>query len=396
MNASVRQISLAAVLWALAASGVLAQPAADPLNIRGAMAQGFVDSSGNAVLEGSRDGTFDFYEVAVNGRVAPLQGLLLSGQLMARQAPGDRDSLRLDYLQLDYQHTITPDLNAGLRGGRVKNPYGFYNSSRDVVFSRPGITLPRSIYYEGSGFRDLLFSTDGGQVYAHGVNRLGTTDFVVGGADEFDASDDFSRALGLGSDAVQVDVTQFLLGQWLQEWGATGRLRTGLSLLHADLHASDTSATPSPFGNADLEVENWVLSAQWQQARWSLTAEYLYSRTEFNTSLFSQTQRSDGGYLQYTHYFDGSWSGYLRYDVAYADREDRDGREAQARTGEPRHTQFLRGAVGGLSWQPGAHWGLYAEYHHIDGSYLLSPSANAGRMPERRTQALYLMLAYRF
>ena len=74
MNASVRQILLAAVLWALAAPGVLAQPAADPLNIRGAMAQGFVDSSGNAVLEGSRDGTFDFYEVAVNGRVAPLQG----------------------------------------------------------------------------------------------------------------------------------------------------------------------------------------------------------------------------------------------------------------------------------------------------------------------------------
>ena len=61
----------------------------------------------------------------------------------------------------------------GIRVGRLKNPFGFYNDTRDVAFTRPGILLPQSIYFDRT--RNLGLSGDSVQIYGEkAISSLGT------------------------------------------------------------------------------------------------------------------------------------------------------------------------------------------------------------------------------
>ncbi|MEZ5578375.1 MAG: hypothetical protein R3F40_02450 [Candidatus Competibacteraceae bacterium] len=55
--------------------------------------------------------------------------------------------------------------------GRFKIPFGLYNDTRDVIFTRPTILLPQSIYQERT--RDLAISADGGIFYGEHRSNWG-------------------------------------------------------------------------------------------------------------------------------------------------------------------------------------------------------------------------------
>lgn len=360
------------------------------LDVHGSMAAGYVVSDGNNLLGSSRNGSNDLVEVAINARTTFGAKLLLAGQLMARKSgTADDGSLRLDYLQLDYQAWQSMNGVGGLRVGKLKNPFGFYNASRDVVFSRPGILLP-TVYLEDTGIRDLLFASEGAQLYASLDGFGAVSDWVIGWGRNRDATEELQRVFGANQLDGQVNLNNFMLAQWMTEW-LGGGLRTGVSYLAAELELRNSSTFPDLCLSADL----WMLSLQSRWANGDLTFEYRLSDST-TSGAFSSRSKGDAAYLQYRYTPGPKWSAYLRYDLNYLDRNDRDGHRRVAAGQGPRYAAFGRDHVVGAQWTPDEHWGVFAEYHYVDGTASVRAQDNAGRTPERYWQALLLMVAYQF
>lgn len=387
----------ACCLFAVLSAGQPSANAADydaNIDIRGAMAQGYVHSWGNNFYGSSLDGSNKLSEVAITGRKGLAPRLLASGQLMARRAGvGTDGAVQIDYAQLDYQVLSALDSHAGVRVGRLKNAYGFFNSSRDVVFSRGSVTLPSSVYYDGTGYRDFFFSTDGIQLYGDHQFAGSLGEFTLGWARRYDATEEFRRALVFADWNGSITVDDFWTAQWLHEW-FDGRLRTGLSYLSVavDYINHDTeSEIPDIFSETDI----YVLSLQWQTERLILTTEARYNDAVTRSNGNTSRTRSDGAYAQARFGLSPTLSSFLRYDVTYPNRNDRSG-QTLAANGLPSHLAYGRDLTWGFEWRPNYHWGVFAEYHWINGTASLSQRDNEGRELDSSWQAAMLMLGYRF
>lgn len=145
----------------------------DSFQIHGFASQAFILSTDNNFFGGSKDnGTFDFRELGINASWRILPRLQVAAQGVARWAgENDEGSPRLDYGLVDYAFVSNAKNTWGLRLGRVINPIGFYNDTRDVAFTRPSIFLPQSIYFDRT--RDVALSADGGQVYGEQRTSIG-------------------------------------------------------------------------------------------------------------------------------------------------------------------------------------------------------------------------------
>jgi hypothetical protein len=371
----------------------------DEVQIHGFLSQGFTYTSGNNLFGTSRNGSLEFTELGINATVRPLPNLLLSAQGLYRQAGGsDEEGLRLDYAQLDYNVPLGAAGTVGVRLGRVKIPFGLYNQTRDVIWTRPSILLPQSVYFDTLGLRGLL-TADGGLVSGRYV--LG--DHAVSA--EFLVSEPLDDTGGAGFFVTEIPNAQgdlsgrpMLLGRATYEWrGGRGRLMFSVLDLDRDFESSSPQV---PSGNFMAFYP--LLSGQYNAERLTLTAEY--GRVETERSGFvpggrTQKNTSEGYYLQGEYRFAPGWSGLLRYDVFYANIDDRSGRERAALTSLPRHHFFAKDLTLGLRWEFTRNWLVAAEYHHVYGTALLSPRDNpdllsGGGDPEWDLFAL--MVSYRF
>jgi hypothetical protein len=384
---------LRAIVLVLSAAAATPAQALD-YQFHGFAAQGFALSDGNNAYGSSSDGSFDFYELGVNGTVDFGHGLLASGQgLMRRAGALDRAGARFDYGLLDYRFLRGGDVDAGVRIGRVKNPFGLFNETRDVVFTRPGITLPQSVYFDAAGTRTLLFSSDGGQLYGgwqHGDQYLS---LVFSRALDFNLNDDQRRAftsdMNIPND---IHVSGLSFARLMNEWGG-GLWRAGATWTTAQLSIRPNQQSPL---TADFDIDLFVLSLSRNGERYALTAEYqaTHSRGSSNFVPINDTW-SDGFYVQGDWRFAPRWRALLRYDASYSDRNDRDGSNVAALGGN-RHTQFAHDITAGIDWRLDPHWGIWAEVHRIDGTATVPRGDNVGRIPEDRWNLFLLMAAYRF
>ncbi len=114
--------------------GVCASAAALDYQVHGYAAQGFVYTDDNNFFGKSSDGSFDYYEAGLNASVQVHPKLMFAAQGAIRDAGiSDDGTLRLDYALADYRFLEEVDTTVGVRAGKVKNPLGFYNETRDVV-----------------------------------------------------------------------------------------------------------------------------------------------------------------------------------------------------------------------------------------------------------------------
>ncbi len=374
----------------LAASATAPPAQAIDYQLHGFAAQGFVLTEGNNLFGDSRQGSHDFYELGVNGTVAFSPALIASAQVLLRDAGStDDEGLRLDYALVDYQFFSEPTGNAGLRLGRVKNPIGLFNETRDVVFTRPGILLPQSTYLDGVGVRGLLFSSDGGQVY--GSRSLGGHDLsaVFGYAPERDARGEESRVLSGGVPPPgDIRVGDLYFGRLQDEWGGW----------HAALSYVQGGASLSQSGVelATVDAEIWVASLRYVDARYSVTGEYSLLRTRGRSGPAPVKSTSDGAYVQLDYRLGQDWTVYGRLDTSFSDRNDRDGRKFEAQTGADRGRRYAYDGMLGLRWLPDEHWGVWGEGHLIDGASTVAGLDNPDASRDPQWSALLLMVGYRF
>ena len=383
----------------LAASPVWANDLAGPrYQIQGFAAQGLIGSSNNRFFGNSKDGvSTEFTEAGIHGTWQPLDALRLSGQVLYRRAgENDQDGLRLDYAQADWQFYQTDATQLGLKFGKVKLPYGLYNETRDVPFTRPGILLPQSVYVDNA--RDLLLAAPGAFLHGASVHQYGSTDFLLGWVrPNFDSPSVDYSFLGAPRPGN------------LKGTGALGaRLRwdlptdTTLALTYANAKADYAPGSADILRAGNVHFRNLLFSVQQRLDTVTLTGEYGEPRFDtagFGRFLPDSHRVIQAAYLQGEWRFRPAWEAMLRYDVFYRDLSDKDGRRFQAATfnTQPAHSMYARDLTLGLRWDATPNLMLRTEYHHVNGTgWLPGPDNPVFLSREQRWNMWLFQAAYRF
>lgn len=381
----------------LAASPVGADELVGPrYQIQGFVAQGLVGSTNNNFFGDSRDGVSTrFTEAGLHGTWQALDAVRLSGQILYRRAgESDQDGVRVDYAQTDWQFYQTEASQLGLKFGKVKLPYGLYNETRDVPFTRSGILLPQSVYVDNS--RDLLLAAPGAFLHGASVQKYGGLDFLLGWVrPDFDSpSLDYSF---LGNTRPGKLEGKGALGARLR-WDLPSD--TTLMLTYADARANYVPGSSDTLAAGKVQFRNLLFTAQQRFDTVTLTAEYgepRFDTTGFGPYLPNSHRVIQSGYLQGEWRFRPAWELMLRHDIFYRDRHDKDGRLFAAATGLPGHGMFARDTTLGLRWDTTPHLMLRAEFHHVDGTgWLPGPDNPVFSSREQRWNMWLLQAAYRF
>lgn len=359
----------------------------------GFVAQGALWSENNNVYGESTEGSIEYFEGGLNGIVDLGWGLSAAAQMVARRAGNTDDGKpRLDYGFVDYKPLDLRGAGVGLRAGKVKNEFGFYNAGRDVVFTRPGILLPDSVYSDIVGQRSVLFSATGAQLYgdvAFADQLLSFT--ATGGLDRELSELEESKLITL-TVPFELDLRDFWQGQVLDEIGGD-RWRFALSYLHANFDLATDIGVSGIF-----RTDSWVASAQWNAAALSVTAEYTYvvnDNTLFIAGTPGQSETElHGGYLQGEYRFDSHWSALARLDAEISRTDGKDCEE-QVPARDEHECGALDFTVGGR-WSPTPQWGVWAEWHAVDGLYKRSSPLDNPTPADPHWHVVLLMVGYRF
>jgi hypothetical protein len=386
---------LAVALAAICCSG---PASAIDYQIHGYAAQGFVLSQHNDFFGDSTDGSFDYYEAGINAAVRVQPNLSFAVQAAVRDAGiSDDGTLRLDYAVADYRLFSEATVQAGFRAGKVKNAVGFYNETRDVVFTRPSILLP-SVYNDNQNQRSLVFTAPGAQIYGGtlaGQHELTFTGTVNA---ERDVRESDERLLVI----LPVPFDLRIGNSWnvqLMDSIDGGRWQFAYSYFAAQLRLS-TAAEVALAGRFDVDAH--VFSGRFNGERVTVTAEYVLTGNDNRLTLggapyFHSRLAADSGYLQAEYRVNSRWTAMARMDSSYRDRHDRGGREfAAANPGLDRRTQFAHDFTLGVNWRPDEHWGVWAEHHWINGTLNLQAQENPPPVRDQRWSMLMLMVGYKF
>lgn len=370
---------------------------ADTAQIHGFFSQAaMITSRNNFFGETENSVSLDFRELGINASWRPLSSLQFSMQGTARWAgEAATGSPRLDYGFLDYSAFSDAKTVAGIRLGRVINPFGFYNETRDVTFTRPSIILPQSIYFDRT--RDLAFSADGLQLYT--TRSVDAGDFSL----QFNTvhpriSDSVERAL-LGTSLPGELNGELGLGGRLLYQRDGGKVKLAVSGVGLSLGYDSTGARNDLPGGS-LNFNALYLSAEYSALKWTLTGEYAlrnFKYHDFEPAIPNTDVTGDSGYVQLAYRFLERWEGMIRYDVLYTDRSDRKGKNFSELTGKPSFSRFAKDLTVGLRWDVTRYLMLRGEFHYIDGTGWLPSDDNPDIFSTHRYWNLFaLQLALRF
>lgn len=345
--------------------------------LHGFISQGFNYTTDYEVFGTSTDGSFDFTELGINGSAKLTPNLLVSAQGLYRSTGGSDDQgARLDFAQIDYSVPMFDSAAVlGVRAGRVKVPFGLYNDTRDVVWTRPTVLLPQSIYLDTLAIRQAQIAADGGILYGrytYGDHRFGLEFLAADPLDDTGGTAAFLTGLP-NAEGGNMSGRAYLLGRASYEWrGGQGRLMATV----VDLDRDYNSTSPTmPSGN--VKVTYPLFSGQYNAEHWSLTTEYGWiglQRTGFLP--FTQQSTSENFYVQGEYRFTPDISGVLRYDVFHVDRDDRDGDNLSKLTGLPKHRFYARDLTVGVRWEFARNFLLAADYHYVNGTAWLNTTDN--------------------
>ncbi|SFE60890.1 hypothetical protein [Nitrosomonas sp. Nm166] len=376
------------------------------LQIHGFASQAYITTSDNDVFGNSDNGgSFGLTEAGLNASIRPLPRLQISAQVLSRRAgKGNSGMPRLDYAFLDYRLYSHEVNQFGIRIGRLKNPFGFYNDTRDVAFTRPGILLPQSIYFDRT--RNLGLSGDSVQLYGEtAVANIGTvsTQFGVWWPIVSDKDTELSILGALPRGQLNREVS--FIGRGIFETNDK-RLRLGISGIWLNTSYDPEYKSNDPVGPGSFQFTPIYFSAQYNAERWSLTSEYAIRHLKFDNNFGltndgkSRNPINGMNVLGESYYFQGEyrftpkWEGIVRYDAYYADRSNRDGSGFRIP-----YAHFAKDIMVGIRWNVTPQFMLRAEYHHVNGTGWLSKLDNnpAKEGPLSQHWDLYAIQAsYRF
>jgi hypothetical protein len=147
------------------------------VDIHGFASQGFVQTinQDSFIAKDSGKGSFDFNEFGINFSKQINPDLHMGLQFFAQDRGNyGKDKITLDWAFGDYRL----DDWLGFRAGKIKNPIGLYNETRDADTLRTFVLLPQGIYADAQ--RDNAIALNGAGIYGSmPVGIVGTLDYQV-------------------------------------------------------------------------------------------------------------------------------------------------------------------------------------------------------------------------
>lgn len=381
-------VLLVALAWS--AQSALARDSG--MQVHGFATQGYSLTSANHFFGDSDDsGSLDYTEMGLNVSARPANDLLATGQILYRRAGNANDHFSLDYALLDYRSYSSAKADFGARIGRIKNPLGLYNDTRDVAVSRPSIILPQSIYFDRT--RDLALSGDGIGLY--GERRSEKMVLAL----EFNVvkprvDTETLEPILLGAQRVgEFEDRPSLLGRIILAT-MDEKLRFALSIANLNIRYQAGENDLSQSGN--LLFSPRIFSAQYAAENFILTSEYARRTFTFDDIAYIPFNERTGEsyYLQGQYKFNRCCWAVVRRDVLYQDTKDHTGEKFSALTGgtRPAHSQFAKDWTLGLRLQPGENWLVSAEHHWVRGTAWLPIEDNPNSQETVANWRMFLLL----
>lgn len=264
-------------------------------------------------------GSFQMTEVGLNLTKELTDKLRFGIQAFAQNfAPGGNFNLQADWFYIDYRWRDW----FGLRAGRLKIPFGFYNEINDVDAARVPILLPQSTYpIQG---RNFLFAQTGGELYGFARSRsAGALDYrLYFGTIFIDPAILVPPGAGV---ELQLNVRYVVGGRLFWETPLEG-LRIGASVLavHLDANAFAAGTTMAfPIANQSLLS---MASAEYVAQRLALRAEYALWHTSQESVIpeSNLTGTSERSYAMVTYRAASWFRPALYYALYFRDLHNRD------------------------------------------------------------------------
>lgn len=377
---------------------------AEELQFHGFLGQSLIHTSANNFFgKTANSASLEYTEMGANLSYKALPGLLFSGQVLARHAgQTEEPKLRLDYAFAQYTPIADEDTRISVGLGKAKFAYGFYNDTRDTPATRPGILLPESIYFDRA--RAAFQAATGIHLAVDRTFGADTLGFRLAAGKNDVSERNIELAFLEGDRPGYLNDTRGAHWQVLYDHDG-GRLRLAYS------HSAATTQYRPAAGDfirpGHFERVGEVLSAQINDARWSITAEYAQRPvTYFGFGpLMDFRSVGESAYLEGTWRFSPDWDGFVRYDVFYFDRSDRDGSAYAARTKRPAYQRYAKDWTVGARYRFAPGWHVAGEFHAVDGLGWLPPADNwsgswqtGSLSPDaaRRWNMLLMQLSYQF
>ncbi|MBE0439421.1 MAG: hypothetical protein IBX57_06645 [Gammaproteobacteria bacterium] len=242
----------------------------DKMQIHGFASQGFIQTTDNNFFGDSENGSFDFTELGINASFQLSPKIRLASQLISRRA-GEmyNGSLWLDYALADINLVQGDNFQLGAYLGRIKNPLGLYNDTRDVAHTRQGVFTPQTIYFDK--VRNISMSSDGIQFYGDYQFENGT--LLVQGGIGFPIPDKNIEIVYMGQDwEGSLDNNDLaLIGRIMYEYNGGEWIfaLSGASLeLDFDATLSDSMIPLIGFNDGVLAIDYTIVSLQHNAEKW--------------------------------------------------------------------------------------------------------------------------------
>jgi len=391
------------------------------VNVNGYFSQAIISSPDNPYFISDSGTSFDYRELGVNGSWQVNKQLRLAAQVVSRKLGDMEDgSPKLDFALLDYNFFNSEFVNAGIRLGRVKNAYGFYNKIRDVPHARPGVMISQSIYFES--MRDALLSVDGGEFYLDIDTSIGevSLESYIGKTDLSEGVVEQMIYQGKTSGEYQeADVKGFKLS-YMPELApdlnlAVSMIDVGMDMENVTAFTQEQIAqgiaelivNPGAFSKyvtgTNIDALLKLLSVQYSYESWVFTTEFLQidiDITDMSVLYFPTPDRENilqGYYLQAEWLASEKFGFFARFDDLVYDKYDRKGIEYEARTGRNPDTQYTRSYTFGSRWYLTPDLSLTAEYSRNNGAAtLIGPSSIDYSKLVKDWDLYVLQLSYHF
>ena len=382
--------------------------ASGDVQLHGFAAQGWTLSDGNNINGHSDDSSGSFLQRELGASLSwrPRGDLLVSGQLASLRAGKAVDEdLSLEYAVLDWSMDSSANGHSGLRLGKLKLPFGFYNEGRDAVFGRQSVLLPQSVYLGNSGGRALgYFSLLGGGLYRSTFHEGVETQFEVSAYGPQRLGDQAEIPILRREASGRFKLDYALLARFSADFDA-GRWRTAISLSSTELEYQPGQEPPFLLPGR-FSFDQVIVSLQHNRERWNYTAEWVWRSirlTDLVPGPFSSEQAVHPGglYLQAAYRITPRLQAMLRYDEQYRDQDDRRGfdQSRSSATPAPRHYFFGRDWTLGGRMDLRRNVSLFAEFHLVDGAGWVNPLDNPGfgsGDADRYWHFFTVLAAYRF
>jgi len=359
----------------LAASFQLAQD--KKIQVHGFASQAFIYTDNNNFFGNSADkGSFEFTELGVNFSFEAWHKFHIAAQLLSRRAgESDNGTIKVDFALADYRFIDSNLMSLGVRAGRIKNPFGIYNDTRDVPFTRSSIILPQSIYFDRT--RDISISSDGIQLYGHRTFSVGIANIqLLAALPRVDETNTEIAVVGQIRPGNLNSKLSFVNRIGFENHNNTFRVRLSDALLNIEYNPTTTELGFSP-GESTFQFHLTILSLQYNFKHWEFTGEI--ARREINVDNivyippFLEETIGLSYYFQTAYHLNFRWKFLLRYDVLYQNKNDKDGSDYATQLAalgaiKPGHSRYSKDLTLGIQYDLNRSWMVRAEIHSVDGT----------------------------